>query len=119
MATVCWLKSAVVGGLTAMAIPLTSAGPASADPIAAALANTACSYGQITAALGTESPILAAQLNQRPDLQANLQQFLALPLDQRQQRIAEQQAVNPQLETLIAAQFGPTLTKVADTCMSY
>jgi hemophore-related protein len=112
-----WLRSVVVVGSLSAAIPL--AWTASADPISAALADTACSYEQITAALNVASPMWAMQLGQRPDMQANLQQFLALPLDQRQQRIAEQQAVNPQLEALITAQIGPTLTQVANTCMNY
>ena len=84
-----------------------------------ALINTTCSYGQVIAALNAQAPALAGQLRNRPDMQANLQQFLALPVDQRQQQIAQQQAANPQLQAMLAAQLGPTLMQVANTCMSY
>jgi hemophore-related protein len=107
-----------VGGLTAVAA-LSSAIPASADSMMDALVNTTCSYGQVTAALNVQSPALAVQLRNRPDMQANLQQFLALPVDQRQQQVAEQQAANPQLQAMLAAQLGPTLMAVSKTCMNF
>jgi len=104
-------------------LPLLSAGSASANPIMDALANTSCSYGQITAAINAESPPMAAALNARPDMQALLQQFLALPVDQRQQRLAQQQAANPQMASIVAAQFGPqgeqAILQVAGTCSNY
>ena len=106
----------VFGALTAA---LTLAAPASADPLTDALATTSCSYAQVNAALNAQSPALAAQLRGRPDMQANLQQFLALSVDQRQQRLAQQQTANPQLQAILAAQFGPTVTQVANTCMNY
>jgi hemophore-related protein len=84
-----------------------------------ALANTTCSYEQVTAALNAQVPALAKQLGRRPDMQANLQQFLALPVDQRQQRLAQQQAANPQLQAILAAQIGPQVMQVANTCMNY
>jgi hemophore-related protein len=52
-------------------------------------------------------------------MQANMQQFLAMPVDQRQQQLAQQQAVNPQLQAMIYAQIGPQITQVANTCMNY
>ncbi|WP_234818051.1 hemophore-related protein [Mycolicibacterium sphagni] len=100
-------------------IPLSLAGPASADPITDALANTTCSYAQVTAALDAQAPVLAKQLSYRPDMQRNLQQFLAMPVDQRQQSIAQQQAANPQLQAILAAQIGPQVVQVANTCMNY
>ncbi|GAY17347.1 hemophore-related protein [Mycobacterium sp. shizuoka-1] len=84
-----------------------------------ALANTPCSYAQVTAALDAQAPALAMQLSRRPDMQANLQQFLAMPVDQRQQQLAQQQAANPQLQAILAAQIGPQVTQVANTCMNY
>jgi hemophore-related protein len=84
-----------------------------------ALANTTCSYGQVTAALNAQAPALAKQLGRRPDMQANLQQFLALPVDQRPQRLAQQQAANPQLQAILAAQIGPQVMQVANTCANY
>lgn len=115
-----WLRNiAVAGGLIA-ALPLASIAPASADPILDPLVNTTCTYAQLKAALTVQSPALSRQLDNRPDMQANLQQFLALPIDQRQQRIAEQQAATPpQVQAMLAAQIGPQVTQVANTCMNY
>jgi hemophore-related protein len=114
-----WLRSvSLVSGLT-LATALSPAAPASADSMMDALVNSTCSYGQVTAALNAQAPAWASQLRNRPDMQANLQQFLALPADQRQQQIAQQQAVNPQLQAMLAAQLGPTIIQVANTCMNY
>jgi hemophore-related protein len=113
------LRTVVLLGSLAAAIPLSLAGTAAADPITDALANTACSYAQVTAALDAQAPALARQLSHRPDMQANLQQFLAMPVDQRQQQLAQQQAVNPQLQAILAAQIGPQVVQVANTCMNY
>lgn len=114
-----WLRSVVVVGGMVAAIPLSPAGPASADPITDALVTTSCSYAQITAATNAKAPALAAQLNSRPDVQANLQQFLALPVDQRQQQIAQQQAANPGVQEMLAAAIGPQVTRIANACMNY
>ncbi|GAA2793117.1 hemophore-related protein [Mycolicibacterium pallens] len=101
------------------AIPLLPVATASADPIMDALANTTCTYPQVTAALNAEAPALGRQLSARPDMQANIQQFLAMPIDQRQQALAQQQAVNGRLNALIFAQIGPQIMQVANTCMNY
>ena len=114
----CLRTVVMIGGLSA-AISLSFAIPASADPVTEALANTSCSYAQVTAALNAQAPALAGQLNARPDMQANIQQFLAMPVAQRQQQLAQQQAVNPQLQAMIYAQIGPQITQVANTCMNY
>ena len=115
-----WFRSAVVAGGLITAVPLALAAAAAADPITDALATTPCSYAQVTAALKAQAPSLSLQLAYRPDMQANLQQFLALPVDQRQQQIAQQQsAVDPQTEAMLAAVVGPAVTKVANTCMNY
>lgn len=109
----------VIGALLA-AVPLSLSGPALADPMMDALATTPCTYAQVTAALNAQSPALATQLNGRPDMQANLEQFLALPVDQRQRQAAQQQAaLPPQLQAILTAQLGPTVTRVASTCMNY
>ena len=100
-----------------------AAGPASADPISAAIATTNCSYAQVTAALNAQAPDLANQLNSRPQMQARLQQFLAMPVDQRQQVIAQQQSANPQMAQAIARAIGPQgqqeMIQVATTCQNY
>ncbi len=114
-----WLQGVVVvAGLMAASFPAL-AGPAAADPISEALAGTTCSYAQVTAAMNAEAPALAAQLYLRPDMQANLQSFLALPVDQRRQRIAQEQVANPQLQEMLAAAIGPQVTQVAGSCMNY
>jgi len=118
-----WLRSVAVVGALTTAIPLTLAVPASADPITEALVNTTCSYPQIAAALNAQAPGLAAQLNSSPQVQTNLQAFLALPTDQRQQRIAEQQAANPQMQALMKSLIGAKgqqqIIQVSNTCMNY
>ena len=114
----CLRRVVVVGSLFAL-FPLAPSAPASADPIMDALANTSCTYAQVRSALNAEAPALGKQLNARPDMQANIQQFLAMSTDQRQQALAQQQAGNPQLNALIFAQIGPQITQVANTCMNY
>lgn len=70
--------------------------------------------------MNAETPDLAAQLNLRPDMQANLQAFLALPLDQRRQQIADvQSTTNPNLQAILAAAIGPQVTQVANSCTNY
>ncbi|MDA2895274.1 hemophore-related protein [Mycolicibacterium sp. BiH015] len=113
------LRACIVGGaMAAIWLPAVVA-PASADPISEALATTTCNYAQVTAAMGAQTPELAAQLQLRPDMQANLQSFLALPVDQRRQRIAQEQAANPALQQMLAATFGPQVAAVANSCMNY
>lgn len=115
-----WLRGLVTSGALMAATSLSWAATASADPVLDALAPTSCSYAQVTAALNAQAPALALQLKSRPDMQANLQQFLALPVDQRQQQLALQQAaMPPQLQAMLAAQIGPAVMKVANTCMNY
>ena len=119
-----WLRGvAVASGLMTAVVLSPAAGPASADPITTALATTTCSYAQITAALNAQAPDLATMLNRRPQMAAGLQQFLSLPVDQRQQRIAQEQAANPQMSQLIASAIGPQgmqeITVVANTCQNY
>ena len=119
-----WLRGvAVASGLMTTVVLSPAAGPASADPITTALATTTCSYAQITAALNAQAPDLANQLNGRPQMQARLQQFLAMPIDQRQQVIAQQQSANPQMAQAIARVLGPQgqqeMIQVANTCQNY
>ena len=114
-----WLRGVVViGGVMVASLPAL-AGSASADPMSDALAGTTCSYGQVTAAMNAEAPGLAAQLKLRPDMQANLQSFLALSVDQRRQQIAQVQSVNPALQGILDAAIGPQVRQVANSCMNY
>lgn len=119
-------KTRAVALLGALGVSLSTAvGQASADvgSALAPLVNTTCSYAQITAALTAEAPDLASMLNGRPQAQTRLQQFLALPPDQRQQRINQQLAANPQAQAMIAQRLGSPqaqeLTQVANTCGTF
>ncbi|MDG4666802.1 hemophore-related protein [Mycobacterium sp. 236(2023)] len=114
-----WLRAGVVIGALAAACLPAFAAPASADPISEALATTTCNYAQVTAAMNAHTPELAAQLAMRPDMQANLQSFLAMPVDQRRQQIAQQQMANPQLEQMLTAMIGPQVSQVASSCNSF
>lgn len=111
---------AVVGALVTAGSIWVSPGVASADSIFDPLVNTTCSYAQITDALKTEAPDLASLLNGRPQAQTRLQQFLALPTDQRQQHLDQQLAANPMAESMLNAELGSSgaqeVTQVANTC---
>jgi hemophore-related protein len=124
MTTSFWLRSIACGGLLTAA-SLVFGGTASADSnsVFAPLVNTTCSYAQITAALQAEAPDLATLLNGHVKAQTRLQQFLALPVDQRQQSIDQQLAAYPQARSMINAQLGSAdaqeVTQVAGTCHNY
>lgn len=115
------------GGLLVAASLLSSAGIASAEPGDGPLIQTSCSYAQIVAALRVEMPDVATQLDQRPDAQAKLQGFIALPVDQRKQRLQERLDANPQWRAKIDEKSGTPegqekiqmLGRIADTCHSY
>ncbi len=109
---------AVVGGAAAIGLAAVP-GIAAADPLSEALATTSCNYAQVTAAMNAQTPELAAQLSMRPDMQANLQSFLAMPVEQRRAEIAKQQAANPQLQQMLTALLGPQVSQVARSCMNY
>ncbi|MDR3659032.1 MAG: hemophore-related protein [Mycobacterium sp.] len=119
------LRDLLIGSVIAAVSLSMAVAPASADAgsALAPLVNTTCSYAQITAALAAEAPDLASLLNGRPQAQARLQQFLALPPDQRQQRIDQQLAANPQAQALIAERLGSTqaqeVTQVVNTCNTF
>jgi hemophore-related protein len=99
-----------------VAVSMTSGpGTASAQPDITALVNTTCSYDQIMAALNTEAPDVARQLTAYPMAQARLQQFLALPVEQREQMAQSALATNPQLQQ----QNGEALVQVTSTCSNY
>ena len=115
------------GGVLAAASPLSSAGIASAEPGDGPLIQTTCSYAQIVAALRVEAPDAAARLDKRPDAQAKLQGFIALPVDQRKQRLQERLDANPQWRAKIDEKRGTPegqekiqmLGRIADTCHGY
>jgi hemophore-related protein len=114
----------VVGGLATAGLFWASAAVASADSsVLDPLVNTTCNYAQITAALKAEAPDLSSLLNGRPQAQTRLQQFLALPTDQRREHLDQQLAANPMAESMIEAQLsssdGQEVIEVANTCNRY
>lgn len=116
---------AAFAGLTA--VMLFSAGVASAEPGDGPLIQTTCSYPQLEAALQVEDPELSARLAQNPDAQAKLQAFIALPVDQRKQRVQQKLAENPQWQAKIDAKRNTPegqekvalAERIADTCHNY
>jgi hemophore-related protein len=113
------------GGLVAAAT--LSAGIASAAPGDGPLIQTTCSYAQIYGALKVEAPELAAALDQNPQAQTKLQNFIALPVDQRKQRLQQRLDENPQWRTTIeqkqntpeGQQKIQMLARIAATCHNY
>lgn len=87
---------ALAVGSLAAGLALATASPATAQPLGGALIETTCSYDQLHAALAHEDPPdLAALLDEYPQAQTRLRAFLALPVDQRRQRLQAQLDQNP------------------------
>lgn len=98
-----------------------------AEPGDGPLIETTCTYAQIEAAMKVEAPELAAELAQQPQAQRQLQALLALPVDQRRQRLDQALNRNPQRLTTFADQRDTPegqakvqmLTQIANTCGNY
>lgn len=114
---------AAVGALVLTMSSVAGMGIASAVPDLGPLINTTCSYPQIVAALNAQAPELAQQLSDHPQAQARLKQFLALPIDQRQQTVQQLLAAHPQWQSTIDEKAGSSegqqILQVADTCHNY
>jgi hemophore-related protein len=107
-------KVAVVLGGMALSLTIgVGAGVASAAPDLGPLVNTTCSYPQVVAALNAQSPEAANEFNAQPIAQSMLSNFIASPVDQRQQ-IAEQVLATP-----IGQQYALDVQQVASTCNHY
>jgi hemophore-related protein len=123
----CFLVKVVAGVGVLTAVSVCGAGIASADPGDGPLIETTCSYPQLVAALQVEAPEASARLAERPEAQAKLQQFVALPVDQRKQRLQEFLDRNPDVRAKIdqkrATPEGQTkmqmLAGLAATCHNY
>lgn len=100
---------------------------ASAGPGDNPLIETTCSYDQLNAALEVEAPDLASELAQRPAAQAKLQAVIALPVDQRRQRLQDVLDRNPQWRDMIEQKRNTPegqekvvmLGRIAATCHGY
>lgn len=74
-----------------------------------------------------EAPQAAAELARRPQAQTQLREILALPVDQRRQRLDQALNRNPQWLTMIEEQQDTPegqakvqmLTQIANTCGNY
>ncbi|CAN5799171.1 hemophore-related protein [soil metagenome] len=114
-------------GVTVAAATLIVAPTASALPLDGPLIETSCTYPQIEAALRAEAPQAADRLADNPQAQSRIQELLALPVDQRRQRIqgfldrnpdvaqmAEERRASPEGQEKMAR-----MTRVAETCPNY
>jgi|EndMetStandDraft_3_1072993.scaffolds.fasta_scaffold03665_4 hemophore-related protein len=117
--------AAGIGVLTA--VSLCGAGIAFADPGDGPLIETTCSYAQLMAALQVEAPDASARLAEHSDAQANLQAFVALPVDQRKQRLQQFLDRNPDVRAKIDQKRSTPegqakiqmLAGIAATCHNY
>ena len=102
-----------VGGL---ALSLTAGvGVAAADPNLDSAVNTTCTYPQFVAALNAQNPLYGSTLISSPQMQGDLQTFLAEPpASERRQRFAKNVANNPANQQLL-----PILQKAFDTCSNF
>lgn len=123
-----WMKMAsVVGGLVCAGSFSAGVTIVMASPGDGALLATTCTYSQINSALQVEAPDLAAQLAQRPQVQAKLQELLTLPVDQRRERVNQWLDNNAGIRSAIVEKRGTQegeqkvamLGRVANTCHEY
>jgi hemophore-related protein len=105
--------AAVAGGLALSA--LAGAGIASADGLSEQAINTTCNYGQVHAALQAQNAGYANILDQHPDAQAFLQDYLASGPDARRVKAQQEAAKHPGQ----AAMFYPVINNVAATCNGF
>lgn len=127
MTSYSFAKSAVAIGGLMTAVLITPAWIASAEPGEGPLIETTCSYAQLEAALQVEAPEASARLAERPDAQAKLQGLIALPVDQRRQRLQQFLDRNPDVRAKIDEKRGTPegqekiqmLARIADTCHNY
>lgn len=121
------ISAVAFGGLVAAASLSSAVGIASADPGDEPLIQTTCSYDQLVAALRVEAPDAAAKLDAKPERQAKMREFIALPVDQRKQRLQEKLAEHPEWQAKIdekrntpeGQKRSATMNRIADTCANY
>jgi hemophore-related protein len=114
---------AICGGMTAVSLSAT----ASALPLDGPLIQTTCSYEQLAAALQVQAPQASSRLAEHPDAQAKLRSLIALPVDQRKERVNGFLDRNPDVRAKIeekrntpeGQQKVATLARIADTCHDY
>jgi hemophore-related protein len=99
-----------------LALSLTAGvGVASAAPDLGSAVNSTCAYPQFVAALNAQNPQYGSLLNSSPQMQGDLQTFLAEPPgSERRQRFAKNVANNPANQQLL-----PILQTAFDTCNNF
>jgi hemophore-related protein len=110
-----------------VATTLLSVAHASAEPPDGPLIETTCSYDQLRAALQVEDPTLVAVLDENPQAQAKLRAFIALPADQRKQRLQQRLDQNPDWQAKIDEKRSTPegqekiqmMQRIAATCQTY
>lgn len=119
-------KPAIVAA--ALAAPLlVASGVASAQPGNGPLIHTTCTYDQLYAAIRTEAPRAATELDNRPAAQQKLRDFVAMPIERRQQELSRVLAENPQWQAKIDEKWNTPdgqekvqrMARVAETCHDY
>lgn len=107
----------------AVLVPMSTAGAEPTGP----LIETTCSYEQLDAAARVEMPQLAARIEQNPNAQKRVRDFLALSVDQRRQRVQDVLDRNPDWRATIDEKRNTPegqdkvakLNRVAETCHGY
>ncbi|MBH0776904.1 hemophore-related protein [Nocardia bovistercoris] len=121
-------RAALAVGAAAAAAALLAPGTALAQPgVGGALIETTCTFAQVDAAMHASAPELAARLDAHPDRKAKIQEFLALPVDQRrarvQQGLAEHPGARERIQERKDSPEGQALREklgvVANTCHNY
>lgn len=118
--------SALAAPVAVAAVVLVPMAAATAQPTGP-LIETTCSYEQLDAAVRTEAPQLADRLAQNATAQQRLRDFLALPVDQRRERVQSVLNRNPEWQRKINEKRGTpegqqkiaTMNRIADTCHDY
>lgn len=117
----------VVALTAAAAVCAAPAVVASAQPGTGPLIETTCSYAQLEAALRVQAPEASNRLQRRPAAQRKIQELLALPVEQRRERVDTFLSRNPDVAAWIeqtraspeGQQRRATAQRVNDTCHDY
>ncbi|MGK2868568.1 MAG: hemophore-related protein [Mycobacterium sp.] len=118
-----WVKISLAVTVALVATP----GSAAAAPGEGPLISTTCSYQQLGSALQVEAPDLASRLAGNPQMQSRIIDLLALPVDQRKQRVQGFLDRNPDVKRMVDAKWGTpegqqkvaAAEAVANTCHNY
>lgn len=116
--------SALIVGISSLG---TGTASAVSDPDLTPLIDTTCTYDQVIAGINDLDPGMGQEIANFPPAANRLQQFLALPNDQRQQFIDGELSTHPRAEKIIDAIEGDPggqedltiLDQVSQSCSKY